>query len=84
MNRRFYSTVFALAGAAGAAWFVYRRWSWGLQPMMTPEVRAKLPLAKDLETVSDVTGNYDIDGVSFDTEGVIVASDLQKPVESMI
>lgn len=47
---------------------------------VSPEVRAKLPIAQPLKTVSDMEGNYDIDGVSFDNEGVIVGSDDTKHV----
>jgi hypothetical protein len=47
---------------------------------LSPRVAEKLPLAKPLRTIPDVVGNYDIDGVSFDSEGVIVSGDSDKPV----
>lgn len=42
------------------------------------QVSRKLPIAKPLNTIPDVSGNYDIDGVSFDTEGVVVSGDANK------
>jgi hypothetical protein len=47
-------------------------------------VAKKLPLAKPLRTIPDVVGNYDIDGVSFDSEGVIVSGDNNKLVAPLI
>lgn len=69
--------VAAVAGAAYyfrselMALFGYQRISYA------PHVQAKLPIAKDLPTIDDQAANYDIDGVSFDSEGVIVGSDNQ-------
>lgn len=45
---------------------------------VSAKVAEKLPLAKDLPTIPDVEGNYDIDGVSYDSEGVVVSSDQSK------
>lgn len=72
---------YALAGvAAGAtAYFLYR-WLTPAAPSIAPHIEENLPVAKDLKTIPDVEGNYDIDGVSFDTEGVIVSSDDNKAV----
>lgn len=67
--------VGALAGLA----YFYRREIFALLGLdrveVAPHVQEKLPIAKDLKTVPDVEGNYDIDGVSFDSDGVIVGSD---------
>lgn len=72
---------------AGAAWY-FRKELMSLMglgaPKIEPHVQAKLPIAKDLPTIPDQDANYDMDGVSFDTEGVIVGSDRQfeSPSES--
>jgi hypothetical protein len=67
--------VAAIAGAA----FYFRNELMALlgfpKTSIAPHVHAKLPIAKDLPTVPDQDGNYDMDGVSFDTDGVIVGSD---------
>lgn len=46
-----------------------------LHGKLTKPVADKLPLAKDLPTINDSEGNYDIDGVSYDSVGVVVGSD---------
>ena len=69
-----------VAAVAGAAWY-FRNELMGLfgyqRIQVAPHVQAKLPIAKDLPTIPDQEANYDIDGVSFDSEGVIVGSDNQ-------
>jgi hypothetical protein len=47
----------------------------GLDGRLSARVANQLPIAKNLKTISDQEGNYDLDGVSFDTEGVIISSD---------
>ena len=73
-----------VAAIAGLAWF-YRNELMGLlgyqRVSMSPGVKAQLPIAKDLPTISDQEANYDIDGVSFDSEGVVVGSDKQFEAE---
>lgn len=70
----------SVALAAGAA-FYFRRELMSLMGYhkvhVAPHIHAQLPIAKDLPTIPDFEGNYDMDGVSFDTEGVIVGSDHQ-------
>ena len=46
-----------------------------------PQIRKDLPIAKNLPTIDDKEGNYDIDGVSFDSEGVVVGSDNNKNIQ---
>lgn len=73
-----------VAALAGAAWYYRDEWMnlLGLQRVrMTPEVKERLPIAKDLKTIPDQEANYDIDGVSFDSEGVVVGSDRQFETE---
>lgn len=76
------TSVAALAGIA----FYFRNELMGLigyqKIHMAPHIQAKLPIAKGFKTVSDYDGNYDMDGVSFDTEGVIVGSDGHFETES--
>ncbi len=47
-------------------------------PRLSRFVSQKLPLTKHLRTIPDDAGNYDIDGVSFDSEGVVVSGDQNK------
>jgi hypothetical protein len=68
----------ATVGVAGLGYLAYRYFN--AQPFLHPTVESKLPIAKDLYTVSDFVGNYDMDGVSFDTEGVIISSDAVKTI----
>lgn len=63
--------------ALGAAGYLLYRYL-NPAPTLHPQIEANLPIAKDLNTIPDMEGNYDIDGVSFDTEGVIVSSDDNK------
>ena len=73
-----YITAGLAIGAAGiGAYFLYR-WLRPLAPYIASEVEQNLPIAKDLETIPDLRGNYDLDGVSFDTDGVIVSGDNNK------
>lgn len=71
------ASVAAMAGAA----FYFRRELMGVMGYqkihIAPHIHAQLPIAKDLPTIPDFEGNYDMDGVSFDTEGVVVGSDRQ-------
>lgn len=83
-------SIFAAAGVAavaGAAYF-FRHELMGLagykRMQMSDDVRAKLPMAKNLQTIPDFDGNYDIDGVSFDTEGVVVGSDRQSQTHPQV
>lgn len=48
-------------------------------PHLSRRVARRLPLAKHLRTIPDQLGNYDLDGVSYDVEGVIVGGDADKP-----
>lgn len=48
------------------------------KPRLTRRVARRLPISKSLHTIPDERGNYDLDGVSFDTEGVIVSGDTSK------
>lgn len=67
--------VAALAGTA----FLFRHQLMALlgyeRIHFAPHIREQLPIAKDLQTIPDTEGNYDMDGVSFDSEGVVVGSD---------
>ena len=68
-----------VAALAGTAYFFRRELMalLGYQRIhVAPHIREHLPIAKDLPTIPDFDGNYDMDGVSFDSEGVIVGSDL--------
>ena len=69
---RFMPYVAATIGAGAAAYLLYR-WFSTTSPYVAAHIEAKLPVAKNLKTVPDTVGNYDIDGVSFDTEGVIIS-----------
>ena len=78
-----------VALAAGAAWYFRNELLafFGIgQDTMAPHVRAQVPVAKNLKTIPDQDANYDIDGVSFDSEGVIVGSDNQfeSPTEKQV
>ncbi len=72
---------FAIAACGGLSLWMYRLI---VRPPydLSPRVKAKLPVPKQLPTIRDTDGHYDIDGVSFDTEGVIVSSDAGKMVSS--
>ena len=61
--------------AAGATTYFLYRWLKPTAPFIAPHVEDQLPVAKNLKTIPDVEGNYDIDGVSFDSEGVVVSGD---------
>lgn len=72
----------AISAAAGIGTYLILNGIWGpgqaarrVGGFVRPDVEEKLPLAKDLPTIADEVGNYDIDGVSYDTEGVVVSSD---------
>jgi hypothetical protein len=67
----------AVAGAG--LYLLYRYWRVESEATLSPAVRAKLPTQN--QTISDGTGNYDIDGVSFDDEGVIVSGDENKHLQ---
>jgi hypothetical protein len=64
----------ALAGAG--LYLLYRYWQSETAATLSPTVQHKLPTQN--ETIADPQGNYDIDGVSFDDEGVIVSGDDNK------
>jgi hypothetical protein len=64
----------ALAGAG--LYLLYRYWRAETAAALSPAVQAKLPTQS--KTIPDGAGNYDIDGVSFDDEGVIVSGDDNK------
>lgn len=82
MNRNSnYSQYLPMVAAgliAGVAAYALYRWLKPMAPYIAPEIHENLPVAKNLKTIPDVEGNYDIDGVSFDSEGVIVSSDDNK------
>ena len=78
MERKYYRWLIAGAALAGAYWLIRRNWT--SAAYISEAVAERLPVAKKLDTIPDVEGNYDIDGVSFDTEGVIVSSDSVKNV----
>jgi hypothetical protein len=68
----------ALTGAG--LYFLYRYWH--QESALIPHgVRNQLP--DQNRTIMDLEGNYDIDGVSFDVEGVIVSSDDNKHIDPM-
>lgn len=68
---------YAIAGVTfGAAAYAFYRWY--TSPTLAPHIKENLPVSQKLKTIPDVEGNYDIDGVSFDAEGVIVSSDDTK------
>lgn len=71
-------------GVGAAAYLAYRWLSTTSSPYMSPHVEENLPIAKSLQTVPDTSGNYDIDGVSFDTEGVIISGDDTKSAKPSI
>jgi hypothetical protein len=64
-----------LGGSVYALWRFFK----SSKASMSSEVKSRLPIAKALPTIRDEQGNYDIDGVSFDTSGVIVSGDANKP-----
>ena len=79
----YYFGVASAGLAVGAGAFLLYRWlkpltTTMLTPTIDPQVKENLPIAKNLKTIPDATGNYDIDGVSFDSEGVVVSSDDNK------
>ena len=59
----------SFAALAGIAW-LYRR----QKVPVSEAVKAQLPIAKNLQTIPDKDAHYDLDGVSFDSEGVVVSS----------
>lgn len=73
--RSLISTFFAGVGL----YFFYSYWK--QQTHLSRQVREKLP--DHHATIEDREGNYDIDGVSFDTEGVVVSSDDNKHLDPM-
>jgi hypothetical protein len=72
-----------LLGAVGAGYLAYRYFE-SQRLHLDSEVARRLPVSKDLKTIPDDHGNYDIDGVSFDTEGTIVSGDNTKAVVAPI
>lgn len=72
-----------ILGAVGVGYLAYR-YIESQRTHLDAEVARKLPLSKNLQTIADDQGNYDIDGVSFDTEGTIVSGDNSKPVVAPI
>jgi hypothetical protein len=71
------STAAAFMILGGSIYSLWRALA-PVQATMAPEVRRRLPLAKNLNTIDDRQGNYDMDGVSFDTSGVVVSGDAHK------
>ncbi len=70
---------YAAAGiTASAAFYFLYRWFRTAAPFVASEIERKLPVAKNLKTIPDAAGNYDIDGVSFDSDGVVVGSDKNR------
>jgi hypothetical protein len=78
-----FSILIGLIAAGGIGYLIYRYFI-SAKTKISPDVAEKLPMAKDLQTVADGVGNYDLDGVSFDTEGVIVSGDAHKTVVAPI
>ncbi len=72
MNGLFAKILIPLA--VGGVCFALYRLLMRDEAILSPGVAEKLPLSKDLRTIPDVEGNYDIDGVSFDSEGVVIGS----------
>lgn len=67
--------------AAGSLAYFFRKEIGSLlfgRPIIEDDVKAKLPIAKPLLTITDFEGNYDLDGVSYDVEGTIISSDDTK------
>jgi hypothetical protein len=83
-GKRILFSIFAAASLAGIAIFAIHRFQLLSGPSVSPQVGERLPMSKNLQTIPDHVGNYDIDGVSFDTEGVIIASDNLKNVQPII
>ena len=77
-NNRFLTFAFG----AFASYVLYRFW-YSQLTHLSPSVQKKLPITKPLNTIHDSEGNYDIDGVSFDVEGVIVSGDDNKHLNPM-
>jgi hypothetical protein len=73
------STAFGLLFAGCVGYLVYRFFRIA-EAELSPEIAAKLPISKNLNTIPDQVGNYDMDGVSFDVEGVIISSDSHKTI----
>jgi hypothetical protein len=63
-----------LGGSLYLLWRFFRT----SQASLSPRVKSRLPVAKNLPTILDEQGNYDMDGVSFDTNGVVVSGDGNK------
>ena len=63
--------IFALCGAGLGflAYGIYRRF------YAARAIAASLPIEQSGITITDRAGHYDLDGVSFDATGVVVASD---------
>lgn len=75
-----YVAAYVTGGVAvGVAGYFTYRWFRPAGPLVAPHIENNLPLAKNLKTIHDSEGNYDIDGVSFDSEGVIVSGDENIP-----
>lgn len=68
----------SLAAALAGGYFAWTRIANRGNPKLRRQIGNRLPVSKNLETISDVRGNYDLDGVSFDTEGVVVSGDANK------
>ncbi len=75
------SQILSIAVAGGVSLLLYRAFACP-RVYLAPQIKARLPVAKKLPTVRDNDGNYDMDGVSFDSEGVIISSDNIKHVVS--
>ncbi len=80
MTNRSWSFLPWAVGSIGAGYLAYRWFSSYRNADANLSVADKLPIAKDLQTIPDVQGNYDIDGVSYDDEGVIVSGDNNKTI----
>ena len=88
----FRNPLFIALAAAGLFFYVARktgaldeivRFVTG-RPYLDDAVAEKLPLVQERETIRDIEGNYDLDGVSYDDEGVIVGSDNNKTLVAPI
>ncbi len=79
-QKTFAASALGAIAAGGLAYYFRKELGSVLfgRPIIEEDVKAKLPIAKPLLTITDFEGNYDIDGVSYDVEGTIISSDDTK------
>lgn len=77
-NRRLASLLMGLGITTFTVRALVKKYANSGGVVIDPKIKKDLPIAKNLQTIDDKEGNYDIDGVSFDSEGVVVSSDNNK------